>query len=81
MLVEGRGDWSAAVAPPPGVEAVTREGEGRKLLFVLNHTAEPKTVRLPAGARDLLGDRPTSDSLELPALGVAVLELRRGDAR
>jgi beta-galactosidase len=70
-----------ALAPPPGVEAVTREGEGRKLLFVLNHTAEPKTVRLPAGARDLLADRPGPDSLELPALGVAVLELRRADAR
>jgi beta-galactosidase len=64
------------VAPPAGVEVVTREGSGRKLLFVLNHTAEPKTVPVPAGKRELLSGRVGSGTLELGPLGVAVLELQ-----
>jgi beta-galactosidase len=62
-------------APPRGVEMSVREGGGRKLLLVLNHMASPVTVRVPAGKRDLLSDRVTSDTLELGILGVAVLEL------
>jgi beta-galactosidase len=63
------------VTPPAGVEVVTREGSGRKLLFVLNHTAVPQRLQVPAGKRDLLGERVTSGILELPPLGVAVVEL------
>jgi hypothetical protein len=37
--------------------------------------ASPVTVRVPAGKRDLLSDRVTSETLELGILGVAVLEL------
>jgi beta-galactosidase len=63
------------VAPPEGVEVVMREGNGRKLLFLLNHKAAAQAVQVPAGKRDLLSGRVTSGALELPPLGVAVLEL------
>ena len=63
------------VTPPAGVEVATREGGGRTLLFVLNHTAAPQTVQVPAGKRELLSGRVSSGTLELPPLEVAVLEL------
>jgi beta-galactosidase len=63
------------LAAPRGVEVALREGAGRKLLFVLNHTAAPVTVRVPAGKRELLTGQVTSGTLELAVLGVAVLEL------
>jgi beta-galactosidase len=61
--------------PPGGVEVAVREGAGKKLLFLLNHTTTPKTVRVPAGKRELLTGQTTSDTLDLGILGVAVLEM------
>jgi beta-galactosidase len=61
--------------PPEGVEVAVREGGGRRLLFILNHTTTPKTVRVPAGKRELLTQQSTGDTLELGILGVAVLEM------
>jgi beta-galactosidase len=64
----------AVVTPPAGVEVSVREGSGKKLLFVLNHTEEPKTVTAPSGAAGLLGDV-QGDKVGLGAYGVAVLKL------
>ena len=42
------------VNPPLGVEASIRQGQGRRLLFLINHTDEPKTVAVPQGKAELL---------------------------
>lgn len=63
------------VAPPDGVEVSVREGAGKRLLFLLNHTTEAKTVTVPPGNRDLLTGARTGQTLELGTYGVAVLEL------
>jgi len=65
----------AVLAPPEGVEVGVREGGGRTLLFILNHTTAPKTVPVPAGKRELLTQQATTETLELGILGVAVLEM------
>jgi beta-galactosidase len=62
------------VKPPAGVEAAVREGEGRKLLFLVNHTEEKQTVSVPAGKQELLTGKQTGDSLELDVYGVAVIK-------
>lgn len=64
-----------ALEPPEGVEVSVREGGGRRLVFVLNHTTTPKTVRVPAGKRELLTGGTTGEALELGILGVAALEM------
>ncbi len=63
------------VVPPEGVEVAIREGGGKALLFILNHTTKPKSVRVPSGKRELLTQQSTTETLELGSLGVAVLEM------
>jgi len=62
------------VSPPPGVEVSLRSGEGRRLLFVLNHTEEEQTVEVPPG-RDLVAGKGTRGNLGLEPYGVAVIKL------
>jgi beta-galactosidase len=61
--------------PPEGVEVGVREGGGRTLVFILNHTTTPKTIHVPAGKRELLTQQTTGETLVLGILGVAVLEM------
>jgi beta-galactosidase len=63
------------VSPPVGVEASIRQGPGKRLLFLLNHTDEPKTVTVPQGRLELLSGAKTTDSITIDRFGVAVLEL------
>jgi beta-galactosidase len=63
------------VKPPPGVEASVRQGGGRKLLFLINHTETPQTVNVPKGKRELITGKATGDSLRLDIFGVAVIKL------
>ncbi len=63
------------VTPPPGVEVSLRQGSNRRLLFLLNHTDEPKTVKVPKDKTELLTGQKTGDSLNLDRFGVAVIEL------
>jgi len=42
------------VSAPQGVEVVLREGNGHRLLFVLNHTSAPQEVSLPGTYLNLL---------------------------
>jgi len=65
----------AVVQPPPGVEVSVREGNGRKLLFVINHTECKQSARVPAGKLELLSGRETAETLELDRFGVAVIKL------
>ncbi len=68
----GKADIVALVKPPAGVEASVREGAGRRLLFLVNHTEETKDVAAPAGAKALLGEL-SGGRVVLGAYGVAVL--------
>lgn len=65
-----------ALRAPAGVEVVPRETGTRRLLFVLNHTAQPQTVPLPAeqSFHDHLAQRDVRERLDLAAYGVALLE-------
>lgn len=65
----------APVAPPPGVEVSVREGAGKKLLFIINHTEEEQTLSVPAGKSELLTGKVTSGALTLERYGVAVIGL------
>jgi beta-galactosidase len=65
----------AVVDPPEGVEVSVRQGEGRSLLFVINHTEETQTVSVPAGKERLLEGGTTGETLDLEAYGVAVIRL------
>jgi beta-galactosidase len=53
------------VDPPNGVEASIRQGNGRKLLFLMNHTEQPKIVDVPEGRIELLGNTKTKKTLKL----------------
>jgi len=63
------------VRPPAGVEASVRQGKGRKLLFLLNHTETEQTVTVPKGKRELLTGKTTGESLKLDVFCVAVIKL------
>jgi len=63
------------VKPPVGVEAALREGEGRKLLFLVNHTEEKQTVPVPEGKQELLSGKQTGSELDLEPYGVAVIKV------
>jgi beta-galactosidase len=66
---------AALLQAPAGVEVTLRETEQRRLLFVLNHNADPASVALPSGQFwDHLGQRAQAGTLELPGYGVSILE-------
>jgi beta-galactosidase len=63
--------------PVEGVEVLERTDDRGRLLFILNHAAEARSVDLGSAAgRDLLTDRPCSGRLDLEPYGVVVLECR-----
>jgi len=64
-----------AVRPPEGVEASIREARDRRILFLINHTEECRTVNVAAGKTELLSGQTTTDTLKIPRLDVAVIEL------
>jgi beta-galactosidase len=61
--------------PPAGVEISVREGDGKRLLFAINHTEQKQTVSVPAGKSELLTGATTGDTLELDVYSVAVVKL------
>jgi beta-galactosidase len=68
-------DVHALVTPPAGVEVSMRQGPEHALLFVLNHTEEPKSVEVPRGLCNLLTRQATEGPLQMDRFGVAVLLL------
>jgi len=62
------------IAAPAGVEVAVRERDGRRLVFVLNHNAQPAPLQLPWAARDLIRDERFSGRLQVAARDVYVLE-------
>lgn len=65
------------VEAPEQVEVAVRQGGGRKVLFLLNYSAEGQTVHLNGGAQDLLGGGCVSGALQIPPYGVRVLSVLR----
>jgi len=67
------------VAPPAGVEACVRahvrNGDSKRLLFLINHTEEQRTINVPAGKPELLTGATTQPTLTLDRYGVAVIQL------
>lgn len=61
-----------AFAVPKDVELMTREGKGRSVLILINHSREPRTVTLPEAMTDVLNGG-TARSVQLGPIGVAVL--------
>ena len=58
---------------PAGVEVLVRESADRAYLFVLNHTPDPVSIKLPRSMRDLLTGTKHASALALLGYGVAVL--------
>ncbi|MGD0093666.1 MAG: beta-galactosidase [Planctomycetota bacterium] len=63
-------------AVPPGVEVSVREGAGKRLLFLINHTEQTQTVAVPAGKRELITGKKTGAEIELGIFGVAVIKVQ-----
>ena len=63
-------------AVPDDVELMTREGEGRSIVILINHGRETRAVPLPEPMADILNGGSTT-TLALPAEGVAVLQRTR----
>ena len=59
--------------PPMGVEVSIREGKGRQLIFIINHTEETQEIALPEEKLDLLTGEKVHGMLKLERYGVAVL--------
>jgi len=70
-----KADVTPLVAPPAGVEASLREGDGKQLLFLVNHTEERIPVSVPEGKIELLSGAETGSALTLDRYGVAVIQL------
>ncbi len=67
-----------AFAVPDDVELMTREGEGRRIVILINHGRENRRVALPHAMKDVLKGG-TVSAVDLAAEGVAVLE--EGEAK
>jgi beta-galactosidase len=77
-VIAGAGVEPLVANLPPDVEVSLREAEARQLLFVLNTSAEPRTVEgLPAG-ETLIGQRASDGTAELPGYGCLVTRLGGG---
>ncbi len=63
---------------PEGVEVSEREGGGKTVLILINHTTSPQQVNLPSGMKVLIGKdaaaRTSGGSIMLEKYGVAVLQ-------
>ena len=58
---------------PVGVQAVTREGENGKFLFVMNFTRRPAQAELPCGVDALTGEA-VGGCTELPVNGIRIVK-------
>jgi hypothetical protein len=72
-LVSTSGLKEPTLKPHDGVEVYRREGQGRRIWIIDNASHKAQGVELHRTMTDLL-PREKSDSIELPAYGVAVLD-------
>ena len=62
------------INPPNGVEVSIRQGGGKKLLFLINHTEQTQIVNIPKGKLELLSQIKADRTIELGTYGVAVIK-------
>jgi beta-galactosidase len=72
--LEKQGKLFRVLNTPPGVEATLREGNGRKLIFLINHNFAPATVALDQNYVELISNQIVTGSLTLAAQSAAILE-------
>jgi beta-galactosidase len=60
---------------PAGVEASIRSGAGGRWLFLLNHNDSAVTVRVPAGATDVLTGQGLAERVAIERRGVVIAQL------
>jgi beta-galactosidase len=60
-------------ALPADCEVLERRGNGRRLLFALNHSGDPRTVDVAARGRDLLSGKTVGPKVDLRPYGVRVI--------
>lgn len=58
---------------PDDVELMTRKGDGRRIVILINHGRDPQHVSLPHAMTDILNGGSVS-AVDLPGEGVAVLQ-------
>ncbi len=63
------------VRPPAGVEVSLRQGQGRRLMLLINHTEQPQSIPVPSGKTELITGQTTGETIELGRHGVAVIKL------
>lgn len=61
------------IKPPAGVEVSVRKGNGKEIVFVMNHNEDSITIDAPAGYIDLLANEKV-DRIQLDRFGVSVLK-------
>jgi len=61
---------------PAGVELSIREGKNKKIMFLINHTEEEKSVPIPDGKLELLSNKHTDKTILLDKYGIAVIKIR-----
>ena len=61
--------------PPIGVEVSIREGQSKKLVFIVNHMETQKVVKIPSGKFELLREEKTGNEIKLGPYEVAVIQL------
>lgn len=66
-------DVRPVLPTPVGVEACLREGTAHKLLFIVNNTADDRSIGIPDGWQQLVGPAPENGVLTLCGSGSAVL--------
>ena len=62
------------IEPAAGIEVTVRRSGTRRQIFLLNHTPQRQTVKIPGKFRDLISGQSDTGNTELPAYGVRVLE-------
>lgn len=72
----------AGVAPlletPPGVEVAARDKDGRRYLFVLNHTGESQSVSVLGSYKNVLTGAAVRGNVSLAPYDLAILETGQG---
>jgi beta-galactosidase len=69
-------DIRPLLQPPNGIEVSIRQKHGKKLLFLINHTQQPKIVDIPRGGVELLNNNRVKKTLRLNKFDVAVILLK-----
>jgi len=67
------GGMEPALRTDADVEVTVRAGGGHRLIFVLNHNAEPAHIALGKAYHELISDQPVSGTLIVESNGVRIL--------